>query len=468
MSARHAAKRGDGYGDGCRAAACRRNDARHGWCHGNDVRSEPGNNAAFALTTVGSGASTLVVTNANDSGPGSLRAAIQHANDPGPRDTITFNIPGAGVHTIRPTTVNGLPSLNQPVVIDATTQPGYSGTPLIEISGEDAGLVSGLVINAGNTVIRGLAINRFQIHGISVPAGTGNIIEANVIGTNPAGTSALPNAGNGIDIRAGSHRVGGSTAAARNVISGNQLHGIEISGNTANGNQVLGNYIGTNVAGTAALGNTLVGVEINQGASNNSIGGSTTGAGNVLAGNGWDGVRIWSAGSNGNVIQGNMIGTNVTGTAAIANGTYGILLFTGSPQNTIIGGTATGARNIISGNTWRGVALFGTDGVGPNGTLIQGNFIGTTSTGTSPLPNLQGGVGIFGTSNNDVGGTVGNTIAFNTGTGVDVDAGRATRFATTQSSRTAAWVSICRRSALQKTTLVTLTPAPTTCSTGLC
>ena len=235
----------------------------------------PGNNAAFALTTVGSGASTLVVTNANDSGPGSLRSAIQHANDPGPRDTITFNIPGAGVHTIRPTTVNGLPSLNQPVVIDATTQPGYSGTPLIEISGENAGLVSGLVINAGNTVIRGLAINRFQIHGISVPAGTGNIIEANVIGTNPAGTSALPNAGSGIDIRAGSHRVGGSTAAARNVISGNQLHGIEISGNTANGNQVLGNCIGTNVAGTAALGNTLVGVEINQGASNNSIGGST-------------------------------------------------------------------------------------------------------------------------------------------------------------------------------------------------
>ena len=122
---------------------------------------DPANNAAFASTTVTPGASTLVVTNTNQSGPGSLYQAIVDANDPGPRDTITFNIPGAGPHTIAPT-ARSCRSITQPVVIDGTTQPGYAGTPLIEISGQNAGTAFGLVVNGSNSIVRGLAINRFH------------------------------------------------------------------------------------------------------------------------------------------------------------------------------------------------------------------------------------------------------------------------------------------------------------------
>ena len=85
----------------------------------------PANNAAFMQTAITAGASTLSVTNVNDGGPGSLRLAILRANDDGPRDTIVFNIPGTGIHTIRPP-ASGLPGIGQPIIIDGTTQPGYA------------------------------------------------------------------------------------------------------------------------------------------------------------------------------------------------------------------------------------------------------------------------------------------------------------------------------------------------------
>ncbi len=142
------------------------------------------------------------MTNTNDSGPGSFRQALVDANaDAGPRDTITFNIPGAGPHTIRPTTLPESADHHQPVVIDGTTQPGYAGTPLIEISGENADVVNGLVIAGGNSIVRGLAINRFPLSGIFVPS-PGNVFEGNYIGTNTAGTAALPNGDDGIKVRA--------------------------------------------------------------------------------------------------------------------------------------------------------------------------------------------------------------------------------------------------------------------------
>ena len=118
---------------------------------GTTADPNPANNTAFVETTITPGASTLVVTNTNDSGPGSLRLAIIQSNDSGPRDTIVFNIPGTGVHTIRPTSFTLLPGITQPVVIDGTTQPGYAGTPVIEISGENAGAATGLFINTSNS-----------------------------------------------------------------------------------------------------------------------------------------------------------------------------------------------------------------------------------------------------------------------------------------------------------------------------
>src|ERR1019366_8191714 len=145
-------------------------------------------------------AAILTVTSANDSGAGSLRQAILDANATNGLDTIIFQIPGSGVHTITPTSV--LPSITDPVVIDGTTQPGFAGTPLIELNGANAGTTSdGLRLPMGNSTIRGLAVNRFGGAGIHVqlPGGT-NFIQGNFIGTDPTGTLSR---GNGSAVQSG-------------------------------------------------------------------------------------------------------------------------------------------------------------------------------------------------------------------------------------------------------------------------
>jgi len=132
-------------------------------------------------------AATLIVTNTSASGPGSLQQAILDANATNGLDTIVFQIPGAGVHTITPT--NALPSISDSVVIDGTTQPGFAGTPLIELSGASAGATTdGLRLSAGNSTIRGLAINRFGGAGIHVqlPGGTNFIQGISSAPTPPA------------------------------------------------------------------------------------------------------------------------------------------------------------------------------------------------------------------------------------------------------------------------------------------
>ena len=318
----------------------------------------PANNAAFTQTAITPGASTLTVTNVSDSGPGSLRLAMLRANDGGPRDTIVFNIPGAGVHTIRPPAL-ALPGLGQPVVIDGTTQPGYSGTPLIEIDGTTAGTVNGLGLFGGNSIIRGLALNRFPQAGIFVGS-AGNTIEGNFIGTDPTGTLARPNGGDGIVIRGANNTIGGTTAGTRNLISGNNNGGINISTSAATGNLVVGNFIGTNAAGTAAIGNGH-GVNIVGGASNTTVGGTASGARNILSGNSAYGVRIADAGTSGNRVLGNFVGTNATGTAAIPNGLSGVFIISGASGNTV-GGTQPAEGNVISGNSSFGVAFFGAAG----------------------------------------------------------------------------------------------------------
>ena len=152
----------------------------------------PANNSVLVQTAVTSTASTFVVTNTNVGGPGSLREAITLANlDGGPADTIVFNIPGAGPHIIRPTQLSFLPPVTQPVVIDGTTQPGYAGTPLIEISGENADNLAGIVLNGTNSVVRGLAIYRFPLSGIALQGGGQHTVQGNFLGTNGAHAPGL-------------------------------------------------------------------------------------------------------------------------------------------------------------------------------------------------------------------------------------------------------------------------------------
>src|SRR5207237_607310 len=136
--------------------------------------------------------SSFTVTNTNDLGAGSLRQAILDANANAGADAITFNIAGAGIHTIAPT--SALPSITDPVVIDATSQPGYSGSPLLEIDGSQAGSgVSGFIISAGSSTVEGFAINRFGAAGIVIESNGSDLIQGNYIGTDATGTVALGN-----------------------------------------------------------------------------------------------------------------------------------------------------------------------------------------------------------------------------------------------------------------------------------
>lgn len=450
----------------------------------------------FAIAQITS-ADTFTVTNTDDSGTGSLRQAITDANEHAGLDTIAFNIPGTGVHTITPATQ--LPFLTSPVTIDGYTQPGSSANTLangdnavllIEISGailSNNGNALVLQANASGSTIRGLVINNgwdiailVQIdtvsvegcflgtdpdgsiassntsgvfadfnqptsgmrvggtspatrnvisgnnNGIFIQSGSNHLVQGNFIGTDRTGANALPN-GTGIVIQFGNNcLIGGTIVAARNIVGANQT-GITVSPST--GPSIQGNYIGTDVTGTIALG-LGDGIRLDGAA---QIGGLTltpgTPPGNVLSGNRGGGGSgrgiVVSNNVNGNVIQGNLIGTDATGTQPLGNGLDGMQIF---GAGNMVGGTDAMARNVISSNGVNGISL-GTDNAPVHDNLIQGNFIGTDITGTQLLGNGLNGVFVNVSTNNTIGGPVttagappGNVIAGNANSGVFLNA----------------------------------------------
>ena len=206
-----------------------------------------------------------------------------------------------------------------PLIIDGTSAPDFAGTPVVELNGVGAGASAGLTLAAGSSgsTIKGLAINRFAQEGILITASSNNVIKGNFLGTSAAGTVGLGNlVGVSIILGSTNNTIGGTTAADRNIISANTVDGIQIRNAGTSSNVVLGNYIGLDVTGTVDLGNTNQGVAIFGSATNNTIGGTAAGAGNVLSGNNGEGVRITGSGTTGNVVLGNLIGTNAAGTAA--------------------------------------------------------------------------------------------------------------------------------------------------------
>ena len=209
-------------------------------------------------------------------------------------------------------------------------------------------------------------------------------------------------------------RVGGTSVGTRNLISGQGGTGVAID--TSNGNVIEGNYIGTDGGGSTAIANGF-GIELVQ-ADNNTIGGTTSRARNLISGNQSEAISV-NANVNGTTIEGNYIGTDASGTGALGNGEG--VNFLGADTNNIIGGTTAGERNVISGNGAGGVGLFNP---GTTANTVEGNYIGVDSTGSAPLPNSGPGVTIItGASNNLIGGTTAaaaNIIANNT-TGVFVD-----------------------------------------------
>jgi hypothetical protein len=459
--------------------------------------------------------STFVVTNTNSSGAGSLQFAILDANETPGADLITFNIPGTSPFTINQSVP--LPSITDPVTIDGTSQPGFSGTPIVAVSGT----VQGLIITGGSSTVRALVINtspsiRLQGAGgniiegnfvgrnfsgtalaasagielfssnntvggtvaaarnlfgaltIGDPSGnfsgnlvqgnylgtdvtgtlkiddglgitirysndntvggtatgarnviagrmtascvsignvsSGNLIQGNYIGTDVTGTVKLTASSGGVSVVSAANTLGGTTPAARNVISGNQGVGVNIGGGETHDILVQGNYIGTNAAGTAVLGNGGSGIEINTSAYANAIGGVSSGARNLISGNSLHGILITGGLQNqvGNQIQGNYIGTDVTGTTDFGNGQNGIAI-TGNSPSTVIGGTTPGAGNVISGNGLSGVLL---EGAQVTSTIVQGNFIGTNGSGSAAIGNDLNGVTTSQAPNNTIGGSV--------------------------------------------------------------
>ncbi len=360
---------------------------------------------------------TFSVTNTANNGPGSLRQAILDANAAPGADTIHFDIPGSGPHTIAPSTP--LPAISGPLTLDATTQPSFTGTPVVELSGSSAGTAAvGLQVTGGSSVIRGLAVNRFET-GIQLDTNGGNVIEGNYIGTDLTGAIDLGNTLHGVRIVGSSNTVGGTSYEARNVVSGNDNFGVSISPGAVGGNVVHGNFIGTDATGTARIANGF-GVRVDNEASSTSptiIGGTAPGSGNVLSGN-LAGISLGGT-LIGIRIQGNLIGTDATGTLDLGNTGEGIFINFGSCCNTI-GGTTAGAGNVISGNGGSAIrSQYHTN-------VIQGNLIGTTADGLGALGNGLHGVFVDFAARHTIGGDspgAGNTIAYNGGDAVFVRGG---------------------------------------------
>ena len=354
---------------------------------------------AGARFTVNSTADTGDTTpdGACDSGGGvcTLREALLESDFAAGVQNIWFNLPST---TISPASAYGFIA---DVAIDGRTQPGFTSTPIVVIDGVGSGGGMAFGTYGNPSSIRGLVIQRFG--GSAFHPANGDIIQGNYIGTSADGLSAMGN-GNGVySIGTNNLTIGGTTVAARNVISGN-FRGVFLDGNSAasNGSRVMGNYIGVNATGTADLGNTAFGVDISGvvGASGNFIGGVIGGAANVISGNAEYGVGIFGANATGNVVAGNLIGTNAAGSIAIPNDQRGVIVSLGANNNEI-GGTHAGARNIISGNTLDGVAITG------NSTtlnIVQGNYIGTNAPGTAVVPNTGAGVYIEDSPSNTIGG----------------------------------------------------------------
>lgn len=355
---------------------------------------------------------TNIVTTTADAGPGSLRAALYYVTD-NPGAIVRFNIPtndpgySNGVFTIHLT--GQLPTLvTNGIVIDGSTQPGFTSKPLIVVDGsrmlpDPRNANTGLLIYSASNQVKNISFEGFSWNGLTLEYldATNNTIAGCWLGLDSTGSNAAPNAFQGILIFGGASRntIGGTNALARNVLSGNQQYGIFITDSNTAGNMVLGNYIGTDASGAIAVPNSLSGVLIGNGSSNNVIGGASAGARNVLSGNAGYGVILTDPNTTGNVVLGNYIGTDASGSYGVPDGLSGVLI-DNLANNNIIGGTNTGARNILSGNVQYGIFITNTFG-----NSVLGNYIGLDASGNHIVSNSFAGLIVAsGASNNVIGG----------------------------------------------------------------
>lgn len=308
----------------------------------------------------------------------------------------------------------------------AGTASVQNGLGIDIVGGAQSNTIGGTSIAARN-VISGNNGHGVLIHGfqdITMIGTRNNVVQGNYIGLKADGSAALANNGSGVLISEGapSNTIGGTVAGAGNVISGNFFNGIDIGDAGSTNNLVQGNIIGLSPDGTTRIQNNGAGVQITNAAQSNTVGGTVTAARNVISGNGSQGVVLADSGTSQNLVQGNYIGVDITGTSAlVGNGAPGVSIFTGAQQNTIGGSTAS-ARNIISGNANQGITIVGS---GANLNLIQGNYIGLNANGNAAVPNVYPGVSIAnGAQANTIGGTTSgmrNVISGNGSQGLTLD-----------------------------------------------
>jgi parallel beta-helix repeat protein len=256
-------------------------------------------------------------------------------------------------------------------------------------------LIGGFSKALEGNLISGNSSDGIHIEGPNVAR---TVIEGNRIGTSPAGNAARGNGGHGIAIAGGAQdtAIGGALAGLGNIIAGNGADGIHVSGAVTDSLTVSLNLIGTSANGQAAVGNLLTGIEFD------GVAGARV-SGNTISGNGLAGV--WIRNSSYVTLTTNMVGLNSAGTAALPNLSDGVQLTDGSQYN-LIGGPASADRNVISGNTFSGVAL---SGLTTNYNRIASNFIGLNAGGNAALPNGYAGIALSLADLNSIGsGSSGN------------------------------------------------------------
>lgn len=357
---------------------------------------------------------------ADEFGNCTLRAAVEEGRE---NIQISFGVMGS----IRLTSVLRLYSgttiagANQQVTIDGSgiatgASLGIVSNTVVRGIIVTGGIGSAIQIIGSNNVIGGLTDESRNVISGNFDGiainGNDNVVLGNFIGTDVSGTVASSNH-TGIVITGGfNNTIGGIIKGARNVISGNTYAGILIETGRATNNVIQGNLIGTDVTGTIALGNRD-GVRIFASPSN-VIGGTIPQARNVISGNIITGISI-SSGSAENRVQGNFIGADITGTVALGNGFDGVFV---ASSGVVIGGTLSESRNIIAGNGGNGILISG--GIGNQ---VQGNFIGIDITGTHTLGNASAGIAILSGDNNTIGGMLsgaGNIISGNKSDGLSI------------------------------------------------
>lgn len=311
------------------------------------------------------------------------------ANDQPGADEIRFAIPGEGPHTIA--AASSLPGLRDTTLIDGYSQPGAvrntathgtNAVIMIELKGPSAGSTSGITLLSGSdgSVVTGLSIHGFTTLFNITPGGEDCIIAGNFIGTSPDGVTRQPGQATAVNAAADRCRIGGAAPADRNIIASTGLDALRAVGNEV---IVQGNLIGTDRHGTASLANHRCGVvlgvvhaalEPDHGiriGGRAGIDGETPG--NVISGNRDCGIRIVNGSHH--VIEGNLIGLDAHGAAALPNTGPGIHVVGG--WDIVIGDPGATSGNLIAHNTGPGIVLSGPadDTAHPQGISMLGNVI---------------------------------------------------------------------------------------------